>query len=72
MYLGFDIGGTKSAVILGASGTTGERLIIEPAMMEVIKAEAIPDSGRACKIVPAGLGESIGDIAALSLAAMAE
>ena len=46
--------------------------IIEPAMMEVIKAEAIPDSGRACKIVPAGLGESIGDMAALSLAAMAE
>jgi len=46
--------------------------IIEPAMMEVIKSEAIPDSSSACKIVPAGLGESIGDMAALSLAAMAE
>lgn len=37
-------------------------------MKEVIEPEAIYDSQRACRIVPAGLSESIGDLAALSLA----
>jgi glucokinase len=42
--------------------------LIEPYMMQTIKKEAIYDSYTACKIVPAGLSENIGDMAALSLA----
>ena len=44
------------------------RELIEPYMQAMIEKEAIPDSYRACKIVPAALKENIGDIAALSLA----
>jgi glucokinase len=44
--------------------------LLEPVMLEVIRQEALPDSYEACKIVPAGLSENIGDIAALSLALM--
>lgn len=44
--------------------------LLEPVMRETIRKEALPDSYEACKIVPAGLAESIGDIAALSLALM--
>jgi glucokinase len=44
--------------------------LIESYMMQVIKEEAIYDSYNACKIVPAGLSENIGDMAALSLAQM--
>lgn len=44
------------------------RPLIEQAMREVIDAEALADSNADCRIVPAGLGESIGDIAALTLA----
>jgi len=36
--------------------------------MKVIRREAIAVSREACRIVPAGLQENIGDIAALSLA----
>ncbi|MEN0052862.1 MAG: ROK family protein [Mucilaginibacter sp.] len=46
------------------------RQLLEPVMMEVIKQEAYAESVDMCRIVPAGLGESIGDIAALSLALM--
>jgi glucokinase len=38
-------------------------------MQEVIDCEALVHSRRDCKIVPAELGESIGDYAALSVAA---
>ena len=44
--------------------------LVEPYMMQTIKEEAIYDSYSACKIVPAGLSENIGDMAALSLAQM--
>jgi glucokinase len=37
-------------------------------MQEVIEREALFDSHSVCKIVPAGLSENIGDMAALSLA----
>jgi len=47
------------------------RPLIEPRMMEVIRREAYHGSLDNCSIVPAGLGESIGDMAALSLAVMA-
>ena len=39
----------------------GKRLI-------VIEKEALPGNVKACRILPAGLGEKIGDIAALSVA----
>ncbi len=42
--------------------------LIETSMRAVIDAEVLADSNAACKIVPAGLGESIGDVAALTLA----
>ena len=42
--------------------------LLEPYMREVINAEAIHDSHSACKIVPALLSETIGDMAALCLA----
>lgn len=44
--------------------------LIEAKMWEVINREAYFESRDACRIVPAGLGENIGDIAALSLAVM--
>jgi len=48
------------------------RQLLEPVMMEVIKQEAYAESVDACRIVSAGLGENIGDIAALSLALMSQ
>jgi glucokinase len=44
--------------------------LLEPKMMQVVERETISASREACRIVPAGLGENIGDIAALSLAVM--
>ena len=43
--------------------------LLEPHMNAVIRAEALPAASTACRIVPAGLGEQIGDYAALSVAA---
>lgn len=58
-------------IILGSIYGRAKELL-EPAMMEVINREAYFESVAASKIVPAGLGESIGDIAALSLAVMSK
>ena len=46
------------------------RSLIEPTMRAVIEKEALHDSLAACRILPAGLGEHVGDLAALSLAEM--
>jgi len=46
------------------------KALLEPEMIKMIKAEAFKDSYAACQIVPAGLQEEIGDIAALSLASI--
>jgi glucokinase len=46
------------------------RALLEPEMIRVIQQEAFDDSYRACQIVPAGLEEQIGDMAALCLASM--
>ena len=54
-------------IILGSIYGRAKELI-EPYMMQAIKEEAIYASYNACKIVPAGLSENIGDMAALSLA----
>ncbi len=54
-------------IILG--GIYGRaKSLIEPYMREMMLKEAISDSYRNCKIVPAALSESIGDMAALTLA----
>jgi len=44
------------------------RPLIETEMWSVLKQEALADSVADCRIVPAGLGENIGDMAALTLA----
>ena len=43
--------------------------IFKPLMDEVLEREALPLARKVCKVVPAALGESIGDYAALSIAA---
>lgn len=57
-------------IILGSIYPRAQSLI-ESAMMEAIEKEAIPISAGSCRIVAAGLGESIGDMAALALASVA-
>lgn len=42
-----------------------------PSARQVIEAEAIPMAAEVCRVVPAALGERIGDYASLSLAALA-
>ena len=55
-------------IVLGSIyGRSGE--LIEPSMRQVIERETLSHSRNVCKIVPADLGESIGDYAALSVAA---
>jgi len=44
--------------------------LLDTRMMQVIEREAYIGSHSVCKIVPAGLGENIGDMAALSLAVL--
>ena len=53
-------------IILGSIFSRSEHLL-RPAMERVLKRESISLSHDVCKIVPAGLGENIGDYAALSL-----
>jgi hypothetical protein len=40
---------------------------LEKAMRETMENESIPRSRSVCRILPAALGEDLGDIAALSL-----
>ena len=54
-------------IVLGSIYCRAQNLI-EPEMRKVIDYETIVHARRVCKIVPAGLGESIGDYAALSVA----
>jgi len=55
-------------IILGSIYCRAQNLI-EPAMQEAIDYDALSHARRVCKVVPAALGESIGDYAALSVAA---
>ena len=57
-------------IVLGSIYCRAQGLI-EQTMLEVIDNETIIHARKVCKIVPAGLGESIGDYAALSVAANA-
>ncbi len=54
-------------IILGSIYGRAKSLI-EPYMREMLEKEAITVSYMNCKIVPAALSESIGDMAALTLA----
>ena len=42
--------------------------LLRKAMEEAIAAEALPAAAQVCQIVPAGLGEKIGDYAAIATA----
>lgn len=42
--------------------------LLEPVALEMLAKEALPLSLKVCEIVPAGLGENVGDLAALSVA----
>jgi glucokinase len=46
-----------------------QRDLLEPLMWESLKAEAIAESLAVCDVVPAGLGEQVGDFASLAIAA---
>jgi type I restriction enzyme R subunit len=47
---------------------TRARLHLEPALLRELHAEALPELVAACRVVPAELGESIGDLQALAAA----
>ncbi len=63
-----DILNPEIIVLGGIYGRAKE--LLEPAMLAIIEKETIRSSYKICKIVPAALGEKIGDIAALSLASI--
>ena len=58
-------------IVLGSIFQRSENLI-RPKMQEVLKKECLRYSLDACTVVPAKLGDNIGDYAALSIAAMNE
>ncbi len=53
-------------IVIGSIFARAERLL-RPEMERAIAREALSVSAKACRIVPAGLGESIGDFASLSI-----
>lgn len=54
-------------IIIGSIFLRCEKFI-RPAMNEALRQEALPQVVNVCRILPAGLGESVGDYAALSVA----
>lgn len=58
------------AIILGSIYERAKSLL-QLSMTEALKKEVLSDSLKVCEILPAQLGENIGDIAALSLASVA-
>ncbi|MBQ0010824.1 MAG: ROK family protein, partial [Ruminococcus sp.] len=54
-------------IVIGSIFARAEALL-RPSMERVIAEEALPDSAACCQIVPAALGEEIGDYAALAVA----
>ena len=55
------------AVVIGSVYARNVELFYDTAM-NVIKREALTQSANACRLIPSGLGERIGDVAALSVA----
>ncbi len=58
-------------IVIGSMGVRLGNLLFEPAR-RIIEKEVIPGAAAVCKIVPAALGEKIGDYAALSVALKGE
>ena len=58
-------------IVLGSLGVRLSGRMIEPAV-RYMKEEAMTGAAEACRVVPAGLGEAIGDIACLCAAIVAE
>ena len=54
-------------IVLGSIYARSRRFI-EPAIRRALEAEALPQSLRACRIVPAALGDEIGNYAAIAVA----
>ncbi|MBT7094031.1 MAG: ROK family protein, partial [Bacteroidetes bacterium] len=54
-------------IVIGSIYARNEA-ILKPYIEEVLSHEAIPAANKVCKILPAALGESIGDYAALCVA----
>ena len=54
-------------IVMGGLGKRLQDLLVEPAL-RVFAEEALPRAAAVCRIVPAALGESIGDIASLCAA----
>lgn len=54
-------------IVIGSIYTRSHALL-EDSMMQALKKEALPASLANCRILPAALGEALGDIAALSVA----
>lgn len=48
-----------------------QQSLLEPEMRRILEAECLPASLNACRILPAGLGEQVGDYAGLSIASYA-
>lgn len=54
-------------IVIGSIFVRASELLI-PAMQEVIRAETLPMNASVCEVLPAALGEQLGDVAALSIA----
>ena len=54
-------------IVLGSIYVRSQQFI-EPAMRRTLEAEALPQSLRACRVVPAALGDEIGNYAAIAVA----
>lgn len=54
-------------IVIGSIYTRNEK-IMKPVMQRILDLEALPGANAVCKVVPAQLGEQIGDYAALSVA----
>jgi len=46
-----------------------QQALLEPLMLETLRREALPRALAVCQVAPAGLGERVGDMASLSVAA---
>ncbi len=58
------------AIVIGSIFARSQELL-EPEMLRMIEKEALPHCRRVCKILPAALGEHIGDYGALTVAQQA-
>ncbi|MBE7052553.1 MAG: ROK family protein [Ruminococcaceae bacterium] len=58
-------------IVIGSIYQRAEKLLVQ-SMKSVLESECLPASLAACSIVPAALGDSIGDYAAISVAALNE